>query len=140
MNDVATLYKLIKQYRLDWRHPKELKRVVKRIEKGRMQQHQVKRWHKKIQRWIEEQEICFNPLPPAPEQEELGRIDIEVGHLTENPDVRAGIKILDRAGRSVIITGVTGSGKSNLIRKLIYGIDELNRAYDRTHNGPGTRL
>ena len=140
MNDTpAQLYRLIKQYHLDWRHPKELKRVVRRIEKGRMQPHQVKRWMKKIKPWIEQQEKCFNPFPPAPSKEELGRIDIEVGHLTENPDVRTGIKILDRP-RSVIVAGVTGSGKSNLIRKLIYGIDQLNRAYDGIHNGPSTRL
>lgn len=137
--DTSRLYHLIKQWRLDWRHPKELKRVVKRIEKGRMQPHQAKRWLRKIQPWIEDQERCFNPFPPAPEQEELGRIDIEVGRLIENPDVRVGIKILDMP-KSVIAAGATGSGKSNLIRKLIYGIDALNRAYDRIHNDPSTRL
>lgn len=140
MNDVTKLYQLIKRYHLDWRYPEKLTRVVKRIEKGHMRPEQAKRWLRKIQPWIEEQERCFNPFPPAPKQEELGRIDIEVGRLIENPDVRVGIKILDRAGRSVIAAGCTGSGKSNLIRKLIYGIDALNRAYDRIHNDPGARL
>jgi type IV secretory pathway ATPase VirB11/archaellum biosynthesis ATPase len=130
--------KIIK-YRLHWRHP-ELQKVLRRIDKGRLQPYQVKRWMKKIQPWIEEQERCFNPFGPAPQtQDELGRIDIEVGHLIENPQVRVGIKILDDKGKSVIAAGATSSGKSNFIRKIIYGIDALNRAYDRTHNDPGTQ-
>lgn len=128
------LRRTIKQYRLDWRHP-ELKKVLKRIEQGRMSDFQIKRYSKRIKPWVEAQEKCFNPFGPAPaSQEEIGTFDVEAGYCIENPSIRIGIKILDRAGRSVIAAGCTGSGKSNLIRVLIYGIDSINR---RFHNYSG---
>ncbi|HDY68194.1 MAG TPA: hypothetical protein ENH85_10415 [Candidatus Scalindua sp.] len=136
--EINLLYKDIKQWLLHWRHP-ELQRVLDRIEKGRMRPQQAKRWRKKIKPWREAQEKCLNPFGPPPgSQEELGRIDVEVGHLVENPDIRIGIKILDQKGKSVIAAGATGSGKSNLIRRLIYGIDALNQAYDRAHSSTGS--
>ena len=90
VSDVTKLYKLIKQYRLDWRHP-ELARVMRRIEKGRLRPEQAKRWLKKIKPWVEEQERCFNPLRPAPEQPQLGSMDIELGELIEREGVRYGL-------------------------------------------------
>lgn len=130
------LHRAIKQYRLDWRHP-ELKRILKRIEHGSLHDFQIKRWFRKIKPWIEEQQKCLNPFGPAPStQDEIGNFDVEAGHCIENPSVRVGIRILDKAGRSVIAAGCTGSGKSNLIRKLIYGIDSINRNSSGLHNHP----
>ena len=129
--EVNTLYRLIKKYRLDCRHPRELDRVVKRIEDGRMRPQQAKRWLKKIRPWIRQQEMCFNPFGPAPDQETLGTFDIELGELVENPGVRVGLR-LDRP-RHLMVAGATGAGKSNVLRKLIDGIDAINRDSGRIH-------
>jgi len=134
--EVNMLYALIKRFRLDWRHPKELERVVRRIERGRMKPQQARRWLRRIRPWVEEQTRCFNPFPPAPSQEELGHFQIEVGELAERPGVRAGIR-LGEAGRSchTIVAGTTGSGKTNILRRLIDGLDTLNRA-GGVHSNP----
>ena len=130
----SQLYRLIKQYHLDWRHPKELERVVRRIEKDRLRPEQVRRWMKRIKPWAETQQRCFNPFPPAPSQKELGEFDIEIGTLKERSDVvRVGLRISDRP-RHVICCGETGSGKSNLLRRIIFGLDKLNRSADQVHN------
>jgi hypothetical protein len=136
--ETTTLYTLITRYRLHWRHPKELGPVLRKIEKDRLRPDQARRWLKKIKPWVEEQQRCFNPFPPAPDQEELGRFDIEVGHLTENPGVRVGVRLLDRP-RHLIAAGGTGSGKSNLLRRLIVGLDAINRG-GIAHHGSRTRF
>jgi hypothetical protein len=139
MNDVQILYRTIKQWLLHYRHP-SLERILKRIEKGRMGPDQAKRWLKRIRPWVKQQEIRFNPFGPAPQtQEELGDIDIEIGCLLEKPDVRIGFNLLDRP-RHTLITGETGYGKSNLIRRIIYEIDALNRAYEHAHHDPAAGL
>ena len=131
--EASELYRLIKRYRLDWRHPKELKFVLKRLERGRLQPWQAQRWIRKIQPWIKEQEKCFNPFPPAPDQEELGQFDIEIGELVENPGVRVGVRLLDRP-RHVLVAGSTGAGKSNILRILVNGLDTLNRNKNGIHH------
>lgn len=130
--DAAKLAQLITRYRLHWRHP-ELKRLLRRIERDRLTQHQAKRQLRRIKDDIEAQELCFNPFPPAPDQEELGEFDIELGTLTENPASRAGLRILDQP-RHVLVAGTTGSGKSNVLRKLVNGLDAINRNGSRIHN------
>ena len=64
--DSAELHRLVKRYRLDWRHPKELDPIMKMIERNRLRPRLAQIWIRKIQPWIEEQEKCFNPLPAAP--------------------------------------------------------------------------
>jgi len=124
--EAAELYRLIKRFRLDWRRPKKLKYVLKRLERNQVQPWQARRWIKKIQPWIKQQQECFNPFPAAPDQDELGQFDSEVGELIENPGVRVGIRILDRP-RNVLIAGRTGAGKSNLLRKIVHDLDALIR-------------
>ena len=130
------LYELIKRYRLHWRHP-VLERIIRKIERDRMRPQEAKRWLRKIRPWVEQQERCFNPFPPAPSQDELGHFDIEVGELTERPGVRVGVRVLDRP-RHIIAAGFTGAGKSNVLRRVIDGFDAINRAGGRIYNGPGT--
>ena len=130
--DIHKLEHLIRQYRLHWKHP-ELKRVLKRIEKGRLRPHQASRWLRKIGPWVEEQELRFDPFRPVPDQETLGHYDIEIGQAI-NSTSRVGFN-LDKP-RHAIIAGQTGSGKSNLIRILIHGIDAVNRGHDRLHRDP----
>jgi len=91
------------------------------------------------QTWVEEQKRCFNPFSPAPSQEELGHFDIELGELIENPGVRVGIRIFLKEGpKHVLVAGTTGSGKSNILRRLINGFDAINRAGGRISSNPGT--
>ena len=134
-HEALQLYELIKHFRLNWRHP-ELERAVRKIERGRMRPQQAKRWLRKIRPWVEQQEQCFNPFKAAPDQEELGKFDIELAVLSEKPTVRVGIRVLDRP-RHIIVAGTTGSGKSNLLRKLINGLDAINRGTRRIHHDPG---
>ena len=134
--DTSRLYRLIKEWKLNWRHP-ELKRIVQKIEKGRMRPQQSRRWLKKIASWVEEQEMCFNPFPPAPDQAALGEFDIELGELIEKPGVRVGIRAL-QPGKHLIVFGTTGTGKSTVLRRIIDGFDSINRNAGRIHNDPGT--
>ena len=135
MNDVAKLYDLIKRYREDWRHPEELARVVKRIEKGRLRPEQARRWLKKIKPWVEEQERCFNPLRPAPDQSQLGNMDVQLGKLIERKDVtvRYGLRVR-QPGKSIMACGTTGSGKSTVLRRLVNELDRINRDALALHN------
>ncbi|HSW01042.1 MAG TPA: DUF87 domain-containing protein [Sedimentisphaerales bacterium] len=134
-DEIIQLCNLIKQWRLDARHPKELRRVMKKIERGRLTPPEAKRWLRRIKPWIEEQQKRFNPLPPAPDQAELGQFDIELGELAERPGVRVGVRVLS-GPRHLIVAGQTGSGKSNVLRKLIDELDALTRNGGRIHQHP----
>jgi len=136
--DAAQLYQLIKQYRLDYRHRKQLSHVVRKIEIGKMRSREARRWLNKplFRRWINEQQRRFNPFPPAPSQEELGTYDVEIGELQEQPGVRVSVKIIHHPGRHLAVCGQTGSGKSTVIRSLIDGVDSINRNAGRIHSDP----
>lgn len=121
-HDVNTLYRLIKQYRLDLRHPKELERVVKRIEKDRMKPQQARRWlqRRRFREWIERQVREGNYLPAAPTREDLKLseqpYDIEIGRGIEQPDTPIHIPV--RSGvYHILIVGKPLSGKSVTLRR-----------------------
>jgi hypothetical protein len=99
---------------------------MRKIEQGRLHPEDVKRWLRRIKPWIEEQQRRFNPLPPVPDQEDVGQFDVELGELVENPGVRVGVRILS-GPRHLIVAGQTGAGKSNVLRRLVHGLDALNR-------------
>jgi ABC-type transport system involved in cytochrome bd biosynthesis fused ATPase/permease subunit len=136
--DSAQLYQLIKKYHLDYRHPKQLGRVVNRIEGGKMRSNEARRWLNKpiFRKWIKEQQRRFNPFPPAPSREEIDTYDIEIGESVEQPGIRVGIKIIDHPGKHPVVCGQTGSGKSTVIRRIIDGINTINRNIIRVHNDP----
>ena len=136
-DEIVQLQTVIEQWRLDARHPKELGRVMKKIERGRLTQREAKRWLRKIRPWVEDQQKRFNPLPPAPDQAELGEFDIELGELAERPGVRVGVRVLS-GPRHLIVAGQTGAGKSNILRRLIDGLDALNRNGGRIHQRPAS--
>ncbi len=131
-DEIVQLQTLIKQWRLDARHPKELGRVMKKMERGRLTQREAKRWLRKIGPWIKGQQRRFNPLPPAPDQAELGQFDVELGELAERPGVRVGVRVLS-GPRHLIVAGQTGAGKSNILRRLVDGLDALNRRGGSIH-------
>jgi Tfp pilus assembly pilus retraction ATPase PilT len=136
--DAEQLYQLIKKYRLDFRHPKQLSRVVSRIESGKMRSSEARRWLKRpfLRRWTDEQQRRFNPFKPAPSREEIDTFDVEIGELVEQPGVRVGIKIINHPGKHILISGLTGSGKSTVVRRIIDGIDSINRNDGRIYNDP----
>ena len=131
--DSSELYRLVKRYRLDWRHPKELDPIMKMIERDRLRPRLAQIWIRKIDGWKKDQEKCFNPLPTAPDQETLGSFPIELGSLVEN-GCRIGIRLKPR---HLLVAGTTGAGKSNILRRLIDGLDSLNRDNGRVHGDPG---
>jgi hypothetical protein len=134
-DEITQLCNLIRQWRLDARHPGELRWVLRKIERGRLTPHEAKRWLRRVGPWIEDQKRRFNPLPPAPNQAELGQFDVELGELAERPGVRVGIRVLS-GPRHLIVAGQTGAGKSNILRRLIDGLDALNRNSGRIHQCP----
>ena len=120
--------RLVKEYRLDDRYP-NIKKKVKMIEMGILSDSVIKILISRVQPLIEKQRRCFNPLPMAPSKEELPDYDIEVGNLVENPDVRIGIRFKERP-HHIIASGATGSGKSNLLRVIIHGLDRIKKNLD----------
>jgi hypothetical protein len=136
----AQLKHEIEKHHLHWRHPKTVGRILRRIEKGRLNSRQARRWLKKIKPRIEEDEKCPNPFPPAPDQKTLGDFDIKIGSLKERSDnVRVGVRIMDRP-RHVLVAGTTGAGKTNILRRIFIGIDAINRNDGPIHSGPRPRL
>jgi hypothetical protein len=71
-----------------------------------------------------------NPLARPPDESELGRFDIELGELAQNPGVRVGMRLNDRP-RHLLASGATGMGKSSLLRSIVNRIDALNRASEK---------
>ncbi|MFC1635084.1 hypothetical protein ACFL5Z_09600 [Planctomycetota bacterium] len=138
MSDVSKLYELIKRYRLDWRHPKELKRVVKRIEKGRMRPEQAKRRLKKIRPLIEQQirEGNYLPMPPTMEDLQLDEepFEIVLGNLVERPEVPFGLSI-STGVHHIIICGKPSAGKSVTLKvyfKKVHDFGLIHPEYKTT--------
>lgn len=123
---VQKLLRLIHAYHLDDRHPDELASVLFMAEHGLLTDDQARAWLLRIQPWIDELERKPNLLPRAPDADELGTFDIEIGELVERPGTRVGIRLLDRP-RHFLVSGATGSGKTNILRIIIHGIDRLNK-------------
>ncbi len=92
---------------------------------------------KKAKSLVEQLDRCPIPFGPAPDQEALETFDVELAELIENPGVRVGVRILQRPGSHLLVSGSTGSGKSTLLRRLIDGVDAINRDAGRTHHDPG---
>jgi hypothetical protein len=70
-----------------------------------------------------------NALHRPPTAEQLyanGPPDIEIGTLVDAPDVRFGIRYLDRP-RAILIAGSAGSGKTNLCLNIIEKTHELGQ-------------
>jgi len=130
--DVNRLYRLIKQYRLDIRHAKELGYIVRRIESGRMRPQQARRWLKrrKFRRWIADQVREGNYLPAAPTPADLkldDRVrDIVIGRSIEQPE--SPIHIAVRSGVShVLIVGKPNSGKSVTLRRYFKKLHDFGQ-------------
>jgi len=121
----SQLYRLIKQYCLDFRHPDELARIVRQLERDRARPQQSKRWLRKIRPWIEQQIREGNYLPMSPTITDLNLdaepFDVQLGMLTERPEVPFGMYIT--AGvHHMIIVGKPGSGKTVTLKVYIKGI------------------
>ena len=97
-------------------------------ERDQINETQAKMHHRRLQPDIDKQKRCFNPLAKAPNQEELGEFDIEVGTVKETGG-RVGIRFMDRP-RHLIACGATGAGKTNLLMVVIHGIDRIKKDLD----------
>jgi len=121
----SQLYRLIKQYCLDFRHPDELARMVRKLERDRCRPQQAKRWLRKIRPWIEQQIREGNYLPMPPTMTDLNLeeepFDVQLGMLTERPEVPFGIYITTGVHHMVIV-GKPGSGKTVTLKVYIKGI------------------
>jgi len=121
----SQLYRLIKQYCLDFRHPDELARMVRKLERDRARPQQSKRWLKKIRPWIEQQirEGNYLPMPPTITDLNLDEepFDVQLGMLTERPEVPFGMYITTGV-HHMIIVGKPGSGKTVTLKVYIKGI------------------
>jgi hypothetical protein len=131
MNPEAShLYRLIKQYVLDWRHPDLLARVVRRLEKDKLSQSQVRRWMRKIKPWIEEQVLKQNYLPCPPDPQAFGTeqkpFDLSLGFLSERPEVPFGVNVSEGVHHAIIV-GKPGSGKTVTLKVYISKIIEFNQ-------------
>jgi hypothetical protein len=119
------LYQVIKKEKLDCRHPGELERIVKNIERGRARPYQIKRWSKKIRPYIEQQIREGNYLPMPPDVEDLNLnikpFDVVLGNLIERPEVPFGI-YLSSGVHHIIICGKPGAGKTVTLKVYIKGI------------------
>lgn len=131
-DEVTQLNGLITRYHLDWRHPQELRRLLKRIERGRLGPAQARRWLKKVQRWVEQQIREPNYLPKAPTAEELGLdedpVDLPLGHAVEQPNVALGVRVR-KGAHHLLIIGKSGAGKSVTFRQHFRKVDEYNHRH-----------
>jgi len=129
-DELTQLCNLITRYRLDWRHPQELRRILKKIERNRLGPAQARRWLKRVQPWVERQIVESNYLPKAPMPEELGLdedpVDLPIGHAVEQPSVPLGVRVR-RSVPHLLIVGKSGAGKSVTFRQHFREIDEYNR-------------
>jgi hypothetical protein len=128
----ASLYRQIKEFLLDYRHPDQLERVVKKLEKDRMSPGQIRRWIRRIQPWIEKQIREGNYLPLPPKMEDLGidqkPFQIQMGHLCERPDVPFSMNVTDGVHHLVIV-GKPESGKTVSLKVYLTGIEAWNLAH-----------
>lgn len=116
----------VERYHLDARHP--MLAHACRLARQDLLPDAVARAHLyRLPALIQSQVDKPNLLPRAPTRAELwqdGPPDIELGHLTESPDVRWGMRLLDRP-RHALIAGSTGTGKSTLVRSISRGVYQL---------------
>jgi len=121
----SQLYRLIKQYCLDFRHPDELARIIRKLERDRCRPQQAKRWLKKIRPWIEQQirEGNYLPMPPGIDDLTLDKepIEIVLGNLVERPEVPFGLSI-STGVHHIVIVGKPGSGKTVTLKAYIKGV------------------
>ncbi len=116
-NYAQQLYHKIVKYRLDDHYP-EIAALKVRLEHNRLSQFVVRAWLRKIEPYVEQQKRCWNPFPAAAGAEELGKFDIELGHLKQARDTPVGVRFIARPNH-IITCGGTGSGKSTLNRRII---------------------
>ena len=130
---VNQLLQVIEAYRLEDRHPDEIEPIVLAAQHGMLSDAMAKAYLVAIEPWVDAQKRCWNGLPRAPDQEELGEYDIPLGELIERPGVRAGIRLLDRP-RHILVSGATNSGKSTLLRRLVIATESLYSQLGRPIN------
>jgi len=124
---VSKLLRALNEYGLCDRYP-ELAQYRMLAEMGHLSESAAQGLLIQLQEIIEHYTDFPNRLHRTPTEEQLyvkGRPDVEIGTLTEDDQLRFGIKLLDRP-RQVLAAGATGSGKTTFFRTLIFGVNDLN--------------
>jgi hypothetical protein len=122
------LWQKITTFNLDARIP-QLASIKFMIEQGLFSDDLARDYLVLIEPMIQAAQDHPNALHRPPSQEELsasGAWDIELGTLVDAPDVRFGLRYLDRP-RGALISGNSGSGKTNTFRVVINSMNELSR-------------
>jgi hypothetical protein len=123
---IRELLELNEHYCFEQIHP-ELIYVVERALSGKLRDAEAEHYVEFLREQAEELARFPKHLLDVPTAEELyadGPPDVEIGALLDQPDVRVGLRVLDRP-RSIIVAGAVGGGKTTLIRKIILGVDKL---------------
>ena len=124
---VSKLLRVLNEYQLCDHYP-QLAQYRMLAEMGHLSDSIAKAILIQLQEVIEHYKDFPNRLHRTPTEEQLyvkGRPDVEIGTLTEDEQLRFGIKLLNRP-RQVLAAGATGSGKTTLFRTLIFGVNDLN--------------
>lgn len=107
---------------------------MRRLERGTLSPRQARRRLKKIQPWIEQQIRDGNYLPMPASIEDLALdikpFDVELGHLSERPEVPFGIRLYDGT-HHILIAGKPGAGKTVALKVYMSRVV----AWNETHPG-----
>jgi DNA helicase HerA-like ATPase len=120
---IRELLELIRVYNLRGR---EMTRAKRLAEHGLLTDATARFYLRKAHEAVKHAKRAPNLLPEPASAEELGQFGIELGELQENPNVRIGIRN-DGRSRHIMVSGGTGSGKSNTIRAIIMGVHAANQ-------------
>ena len=119
----SQLLQAIEQHRLYDREP--LWATIRvQLRRGKFSEARAKALQVRCDQVIDYYRLHTNCLMRPPTEEELhdqGPPDVEIGTLVEN-DLRLGLNFSDRP-RHMLITGATGSGKTNALRIMIHRLD-----------------
>jgi len=135
--DSLRLLQLLDHYHLDFRWPKMLEPVRRRVEADKMRGDSARRWIKRILPLIRIQQREGNYLPRPPTYEEQVPDDevsaVTVGRLVERPEVP--LKIPLSPVRHVAVTGRPGSGKSVTLRQYAKKVHERGQTHPQEKAG-----
>jgi hypothetical protein len=123
----SALLQLIVQYHLDDKHP-YWRTVRLLLERGVLSEPTCKALLHKAEKAAQDQEDYPDFLHRTPTPDQLypdGEPHVRLGTLLDDPDIVFGVRF-DRP-LHIVVAGVTGFGKTTLVRILLRSIHEFNK-------------